>query len=76
MTVVAGVWKGQPLMAAAMGAAIAASMVTAALIGLVLPTVLHVLHANPRIASGPIVLASADTVTLLFYFTLAGWVVH
>ena len=73
---IAGVWKGQPVVAAAMGAAIVASMVTSALIGLALPTLLHALRANPRIASGPIVLASADTVTLLFYFTLAGWVVR
>lgn len=68
---IAEVWKGQPAVALAIGGAIAASMTTSALIGLTLPTVLHALKANPRIAAGPIVLASADTVTLLFYFTLA-----
>jgi magnesium transporter len=68
---IAAVWKGQPAVALAIGGAIAASMTTSALIGLTLPTLLHAVRANPRIASGPIVLASADTITLLFYFTLA-----
>jgi magnesium transporter len=34
------------------------------------PTALHALKADPRIAAGPVVLASADVVTLLFYFGL------
>jgi magnesium transporter len=76
MTGIAAAWKGQPIIALALGAAIAASMTTSAVIGLALPTLLHAFRANPRIAAGPIVLASADTVTLLFYFTLAGWVLR
>jgi magnesium transporter len=68
---IAAIWKGQMTVALAIGGAIAASMTTSAAIGLTLPTLLHAVRANPRIASGPIVLASADTITLLFYFTLA-----
>jgi magnesium transporter len=31
------------------------------------------LKVDPKIASGPIVLATADIATLLFYFTVANW---
>jgi magnesium transporter len=67
-------WKGQPLMSLAMGGAILFSMTASALVGLALPTLLHALRANARIASGPIVLATADTITLLCYFSLAAWI--
>lgn len=68
---VAGVWKGSLMLAIAVGGAIAASMVTAALLGLLLPTLLHVARKDPKIAAGPIVLASADLCTLVIYFNLA-----
>ena len=48
-------------------------MITASLVGLLLPTMLRALRKDPNIASGPIVLALADIATLLFYFNLAGW---
>ncbi len=48
-------------------------MVTACLLGLVLPSAVRAARGDPRIASGPIVLAIADLATLLLYFTLAGW---
>ncbi len=68
---VAGLWKGSPALALAVGGAIAASMVTAALLGLLLPTLLHAARKDPKIAAGPIVLASADLCTLVIYFNLA-----
>ena len=68
---VAGAWKGSVMLAVAVGGAIAASMVTAALLGLLLPTMLHAARRDPKIAAGPIVLASADLCTLLIYFNLA-----
>jgi magnesium transporter len=70
---VAGVWKGSLLLAVAVGGAIAASMVTASLLGLLLPTLLHAARRDPKIAAGPIVLASADLCTLLIYFNLAAF---
>lgn len=69
--VVAWVWKGSPMLAMALGGAIAASMVTAALLGLILPTLLHAARRDARIAAGPIVLATADVCALLIYFNLA-----
>lgn len=61
------------LLGVAVGGAIAASVLTAGLLGLLLPTALHAMRLDPRIAAGPIVLAVADLATLLFYFNLAGW---
>ena len=42
----------------------------ACLYGVLLPTLLRAFRADPRIASGPLVLASADITTLLFYLGL------
>ena len=65
-------WKSDVVVALVLGTAINASMITASLLGLALPTALHALRADPKIAAGPIVLALTDLATLLFYFTVAG----
>jgi magnesium transporter len=70
---VAGIWqRNVPLFLAVTGA-ITAAMVTASLVGLLLPAIMRALRRDPGIASGPIVLAIADLATLTFYFNLAGW---
>ena len=69
------VWKGSGHLALAVGSAIALSMVTAALLGLLLPTLLHAAKLDPKIAAGPIVLAVADVCALLIYFNLAAFFV-
>ena len=76
LAVTSAVWKGAYAMSLAIGGAILASMTMSAVVGLALPTILHVIRANARIASGPIVLATADTIALLCYFSLAGWILH
>ncbi len=63
-------WRGQPAVAVSIALAIAASMIIACLLGVTLPSVLRAAKADPRIAAGPVVLAAADVVTLLFYFGL------
>lgn len=68
-------WKGNDQLALALGGAIALSMVTAALLGLLLPTLLHSAKLDPKIAAGPIVLAVADVCALLIYFNLAAFFV-
>lgn len=65
-------WKGQTLVALAIWGSIVASMITACLLGVILPTLLHALGRDPKIAAGPLVLATTDVATLLFYFNLAG----
>lgn len=65
-------WKSDALVALAIGGSIALSMVTACLLGVLLPVSLRWLKRDPKVAAGPVVLALADTATLLFYFTLSG----
>lgn len=69
---VAGMWQRDVLLGGIILAAITASMITASLLGILLPATLRWLRRDPNIASGPIVLALADLATLLFYFNLAG----
>ena len=64
------VWRGDPAVTATIFLAITLSMIVACLLGVLFPTVLHAIKADPRIAAGPVVLASADVATLLFYFGL------
>jgi magnesium transporter len=66
------VWKREALVAVVLAGAIAAAMFTACLFGVVLPTLLRLAKADPKIAAGPIVLAMTDLAALLFYFTIAG----
>ncbi len=65
------VWRGDLPEAIAIGCSIFLSIVTACLLGVAIPTAIHKLKIDPKVAAGPIVLASADVVTLLFYFNLA-----
>ena len=71
--VVAGVvmgWRGERLVASTILIAITLSMIIACLLGVTVPAVLRAARADPKIAAGPVVLASADVVTLLLYFGL------
>ncbi len=76
---VAGVawgWKGRPAVAGAIGASIFLAIVTACLLGVLLPALIRALRGNPRIAAGPVVLALADVATLMFYLNLAGLILR
>jgi magnesium transporter len=64
------VWRGPGWPAAVIGGSIAVSLCMACLLGLSVPSLLHALKLDPKIAAGPITLAIADLFTLLFYLTL------
>ncbi|MBI4716296.1 MAG: magnesium transporter [Planctomycetes bacterium] len=66
-------WKGKPVVAGAVGLSIALAMITSCLFGVLWPTVVRALRGDPRIAAGPIVLATADVATLYLYFRLSAW---
>jgi magnesium transporter len=71
--VVAGVvmaWRRDTGSALVIGGAMIASMTVACLYGVLLPTLLRAFKADPRIASGPLVLAAADVTTLVIYLGL------
>ena len=63
-------WRGEVLVSLTIAAAITLSMIMACLIGVAVPTLLRAAKADPRIAAGPVALATADVTTLLFYFGL------
>ena len=72
----AWIWKRDPWVAAAVGGSIGFSIMTACLLGVALPAVVRTLRGDPKIAAGPVVLALADIVTLLFYFNLSGFLLR
>ena len=67
-------WRHDALGAAVVGGSIALSLVTASLFGLSVPSLLHWLKLDPKIAAGPVTLAFTDFFALLFYFGLAALV--
>ncbi len=66
-------WRGNPIAAAAIGAAILGAVIISNFAGVLVPTALHALNLDPKIAAGPLTLAIADVLTLLLYFSLATW---
>ncbi|MGB8167151.1 MAG: magnesium transporter [Chthoniobacteraceae bacterium] len=67
------VWRRTPAAAGVIAATIFGSLLIACLSGVVMPTLLHALRLDPKIAAGPVTLAVADVLTLLLYFSLASW---
>jgi magnesium transporter len=74
VTAIACLWRSDVSAALVIGGSIALSLVTACLFGLGVPSLLHRLKLDPKIAAGPITLALADFTALLVYFT-AAWLV-
>jgi magnesium transporter len=65
------IWQRAEMPAVVIGASVAVCLGAACIAGLTVPTALHALKLDPKIAAGPITLALADIFTLLFYFSLA-----
>ncbi len=70
-----GIWQGSWLAAAAIGLSIIFSLFSACFLGLTIPTILHSLKLDPKIAAGPVTLGITDLVTILVYFTTASLIV-
>jgi magnesium transporter len=68
------IWRQDPKGAGVIGGSIAVSLVTACLFGFSVPSFLHWLKLDPKIAAGPVTLAATDFCALAFYFSLA-WLV-
>jgi magnesium transporter len=66
-------WRGAGQAAFAIGTSIALGLCTACFFGLSVPTLLHAIKLDPKIAAGPVTLAFADLIMLLFYFSLAAF---
>src|SRR5437763_1894506 len=64
-------WRHTVEAAFAIGGSIALSLISASLFGLGVPSLLHRVNLDPKIAAGPITLALADIFALVIYFTTA-----
>ncbi len=67
-------WQGFSPAVPAIGGSIVASIFSACVIGLTVPSIIHALKLDPKISAGPITLALADISTLAIYFTIASLV--
>jgi magnesium transporter len=74
VTAVVWLWRKDFGGAFVIGGSIALSLITACALGLGVPSLLHQLKLDLRIAAGPVTLALADFVALVIYFTSA-WLV-
>lgn len=73
ISAVAWLWLGQGGVAVCILLALAMAITAAAILGISVPAVLWSLQRDPKLASGPIVLALTDVTTLLLYLGLATW---
>ncbi len=69
-------WRGDPAAALIIGTSIVVSIFAAGVIGMSIPTLLHAVHEDSKIASGPITLATTDILTLVFYFSIASFILR
>jgi magnesium transporter len=65
------IWRGTTLPAIAIGASILLALLAACFLGVSIPSLLHALKLDPKIAAGPVTLALTDIFTLLFSFGVA-----
>ncbi len=68
---IAFIWRGDGPAAIVIGLSVLLSVFAAGVIGMSIPTLLHAVHEDSKIASGPITLAATDVLTLVFYFSVA-----
>ena len=68
------VWRGDANGALVVGITIVVSLFMACVFGFSVPSVLHGLKLDPKIAAGPVTLAVTDFFALTFYFSLASLV--
>jgi magnesium transporter len=66
-------WRGPNMPAAVLGVSIFLALCMSCVIGCSVPTLLHKLKLDPKIAAGPVALGITDICTLMFYYNLARW---
>lgn len=68
---IAWLWRSEGAAALAIGGSLTLTLCAAVFFGLSIPSLLHKLRLDMRIASGPLTLALTDISTILIYFSLA-----
>jgi magnesium transporter len=71
VTAIIFVWRRQAGASGAIGGSVVLALETACILGLSVPSLLHALKLDPKIAAGPLTLALTDLATLLYYFGIA-----
>jgi magnesium transporter len=71
VALIVGVWRHDAPAALGIGLSVLLALLVAGLLGLSVPSALHALRLDPKIAAGPLTLALADVSTLFIYFTIA-----
>jgi magnesium transporter len=69
----AAAWLRQLMLALSVFVGITAGVTVAAVLGMIVPNILHRFKLDPQVAAGPVVLAITDVITLLCYFNAARW---
>ena len=69
--VVAIIWRGNPLLAVTVAVSMMAAMITAALLGVLVPWLFRLLRIDPAIAAGPLVTTINDTSAIGIYYIVA-----
>lgn len=69
----ATLWQGNPNLGSALALSISLSIIVSGAVGACLPFLFRSVRIDPALASGPIVLATCDIITLLIYFRLSGF---
>jgi magnesium transporter len=71
VSLIAWGWRGETMAAIVIGLSIMLILCAAVFFGLSIPSLLHRLKLDMRVASGPLTLALTDISTVLIYFSLA-----
>lgn len=68
---VSWLWRADLISTAVIGLSISLAILMAGLLGTTIPTLLHAIREDSKIAAGPVTLALTDISTLLFYLNIA-----
>lgn len=69
----ATLWQGNANLGSALALSMSLSIIVSGAVGACLPFLFRLVRIDPALASGPIVLATCDIITLLIYFRLSGF---
>lgn len=67
-------WSFEILPIIGIAVSIICSMVLSGCFGALFPILLHIMKLDPKIAAGPVVLTSADLMTVFVYLTITTWI--
>jgi magnesium transporter len=70
---IAWFWRGTGIEGAVIGGSIFLSLCMACFLGLSVPSLLHAMRWDPKVAAGPLTLALTDVFTIVFYFGLGAF---